>query len=189
MIPTVIVHCRALGRSLESMLRHIPDAIVFDAPQAPQHAGCIAGHQYAVRLARQHGWEAVGVLEDDCQFTEHFDTARWLTDLEWARTHGYNVLNGGCVRVANPRLARSGLYAIDRFKSAHCVAYLPAAFPAIDRLIYPMDYMIGRLGTRPLVTVPFVAIQAPGVSGHLFKHTDYAEDYARQEQRLLGVAA
>lgn len=186
MIPTVVVHCAALGRSLDHIRAHVPDVIVFDAPLAPQHAGCIAGHQHAVALARRYGWDAVGVLEDDCQFTEAFSGEQWTADVAWARTHGYDMVNGGCIRAANPRLVRSGLVAVDRFKSAHCVAYLPGAFSVVDRLVYPMDYMLGRLGARAVVTVPFVAIQAPGVSGHLGRFTDYASDYAEREQRLLG---
>lgn len=188
MIPTVIVHCRPLGRSLDHMLAHVPDAIVFDAPVAPQHAGCIAGHQYAVQLAREHGWDAVGVLEDDCTFLDTFDTAQWVADVEWARAHGYTMVNGGVIRAANPRRVRDGLVAVDRFKSAHCVTYLPGAFPVVDRLVYPMDYMLGRLGAKALVTVPFVAVQAGCVSGHLHRYTDYADEYRQAEQRLQEAA-
>lgn len=189
MIPTVIVHCPALGRSLDHMFQYIPDAIVFEAPVAEKHGGCIAGHQHAVKLARKHKWDAVGVLEDDCQFTEAFDTQRWQADVAWARAHGYDVVNGGVIRAANPRRVRDGLFAVDRFKSAHCVVYLSKAFSAVDRLIYPMDYMIGRLGTKPVVTVPFVAIQRPVVSGHLHRFDDNTGQYAAEESRLMGMAA
>lgn len=188
MIPTVIVHCKPLGRSLDHMLAHIPEAFVFDAPVAPNHEGCIAGHQHAVNLARENGWDAVGVLEDDCEFTKAFDSERWMLDVEWARRHGYNVVNGGCFRTARPRKVRDGLYAVTHFKSAHCVVYLPSAFEVVDRLVYPMDVMIGRLGAKPVVTVPFVAIQGKFWSGHLHEMSDYHEDYAQQEARLMGIS-
>lgn len=188
MTATVIVHCRALGRSLDHILSRVPDAIVFDAPQAPKHAGCIAGHQYAVTLARARGWTAVTVLEDDCQFLDTFDPEQWVEDIEWARAHGFNTVNGGVIRAARPRRVREGLVAVDRFKSAHCVTYLPGAFSVVDRLVYPMDYMLGRLGARAVVTVPFVAVQAGCVSGHLHRYTDYAGDYRETEHRLMGVA-
>lgn len=188
MIPTVVVHCRALGRSLDHIHAAIPDAIVFDAPFASeQHAGCIAGHQYAVQLAREKHWNAVGVVEDDCQFTDAFQPGRWAEDLEWARQHGYSMLNGGCIRAAHPKPVRKGLVAVDRFKSTHCVAYLPAAFDIVDKLVYPMDVMLGRLGAKALVTVPFVAYQAPGVSSHLQAYADNTEEYRMQEARLGGL--
>lgn len=187
MTPTVVVHCRALGRSLDHIRAHVPDVLVFDAPLAPRHAGCIAGHQYAVQLARQHGWPAVTVLEDDCQFTSAFSPGQWQADIDWAAAHGYTLVNGGCIRAAHPRPVRDGLVAVARFKSAHCVAYLPGAFGVVDRLVYPMDYMLGPLGARAVVTVPFVAIQAPGVSGHLGRFTDYATEYAERERVLAGA--
>lgn len=184
MTPAVIVHCQALGRSLEHILDRVPDAVVFDAPLAPNHAGCIAGHQHAVALARRHGWDAVTVFEDDCHFTDAFSTDQWCEDIDWASAHGFSMLNGGCYRVKQPRPVRDGLVAVTRFKSAHCVAYLPQAFGVVDRLVYPMDYMLGKLGAQAVVTVPFVAIQAPGTSGHLDVFTDYADDYREQADRL-----
>lgn len=191
-----IVHCPALGRDLSHIRAHVPGVEVVETPLTPRrsHDGCIAGHQAAVRLAKAHGWSEVMVLEDDCIFTDAFSMDRWLSDLSWARSHGYTFLNGGCFSTRHPRLVREGLFAVERFKSSHCVIYLPEAYDLVERLVFPMDVMIGRLGARVVVTHPFVAIQGLSYSGIQRQPANYVAAYARHEAYLgslmpAGVAA
>lgn len=183
-----IVHCAELGRDLAPILARVPDAAVQLAPRTPgTHAGCIAGHQAIVRQAKREKWSAVFVIEDDCAFTEAFSLEQWEKDVAWAGQNGYNVLVGGCVATRNARRARAGLAAIDYFKSSHCIAYLPSAYDVVLRLVEPMDVMIGKLGAKPLVTVPFVAVQRPSFSGIQQRDVDYLPRYAQHEAHLAAL--
>ncbi len=86
-----------------------------------------------------------------------------------------------------PRPARSGLVAVDRFYSAHCIAYHASAYDVALRMRRPLDVQLGDLGARPVVAVPFVAHQRPGWSAHMRKLTDYTKMYVRHESHLLRV--
>ncbi len=182
-LPACVVHCPSLGRDLTHIRKHVPDVQVLETPRTPfSHDGCIAGHQAAVRQAQAHHWPAVMVLEDDCTFTDAFAT--WIADVQWAATHGYTVLTGGAWSARNPRWVRDGLYAVDWFKSSHCVVYLADAYPLVAQLRFPMDVMIGKLGARIVLTSPFVAIQASGYSGIQDRLVDDGPGYRRHEARL-----
>lgn len=185
MIPAAIVRCAALERDLSGILARVPHAVIEEAPLTPgSHAGCIAGHQAIVRAAQRERWPAVFVIEDDCAFTAMFDLDRWEADAHWAGAHGFDVVAGGCVSTAHPRRVRQGLFAVDRFKSSHCVVYLASAYDVVLRLTEPMDLMIGRLGAKCVVTYPFVAIQQPGYSGIQRRDVDYRAMYIRHEEAL-----
>ncbi len=184
-LPACVVHCPSLGRDLTHIRKHVPDVQVLETPRTPfSHDGCIAGHQAAVRQAQAHHWPAVMVLEDDCTFTDAFAWPTWIADVQWAATHGYTVLTGGAWSARNPRWVRDGLYAVDWFKSSHCVVYLADAYPLVAQLRFPMDVMIGKLGARIVLTSPFVAIQASGYSGIQDRLVDDGPGYRRHEARL-----
>jgi len=188
--PAVIAHCPELGRDLSQLLRAVPHAIVYRAPRTDNgHDGCIAAHRGIVQMARDRGWSSVFVMEDDCSFTEAFDLKRWERDIRWAGKRGYDVLAGGCVSTRNPTLVRDGLFAVERFKSTHCVAYHSGAFDIVDRVVPPIDLQLGTLGAKCVVTFPYVAVQGPSVSGILNRPVDYRPMYARHEAQLALLAA
>lgn len=189
MTPAVIIACPELGRDLRPILAAVPDAVVYRAARKPErHEGLRLALQGAARLARANKWPAVFIIEDDCAFTEHFDRARWEADGAWAFKHGYTLLNGGCFSAARPRRVRDGLVAVDRFKSSHCILVHHSAYDVLERLVYPVDVSMGKLGARPVVTVPFVAVQAPVISGHLDRFEDNLHMYARCESLLRAAA-
>lgn len=190
MIPAVIAHCPELGRDIAGIHAAVPQAIVHRAAKFPPHThdGCIAAHQAIVRMAIAEDWPAVFAIEDDCAFTPAFSLAQWEADVAWAAAHGYNVLTGGCISARHPRLVRAGLFAVERFKSLHCVVYLRSAYAIVLRVVYPIDVMLGRLGARCLMAYPFVALQAPGYSGIQDRIVDYGPRYRRYEQELGALA-
>lgn len=186
----MILHCPELGRDIAPLLARVPDAIVFRSARTPNgHDGCLAGHKAIVRMAIDEGWSGVFLMEDDCQFTPAFSRDQWDADVEWAGRNGYDVVTGGSVSTKNARQVRPGLFAVDRFKSTHCIAYLPPAYDVVRRLVFPIDLMIGRLGARPLVTFPFVALQRPGFSGLLERFIDYTPEYDRHAAHLAALVS
>lgn len=192
MIPAVILTCQALQRDLSPIFHRVPDALTYQTEHLPeQHEGVRRGYQAVARMARANGWPAVFLMEDDCAFTEHFDRAQWEADAAWAFLHGFTLLNGGVFSAANPRPVRHGLVAVDRFKSSHCIVVQRSAFEVLERLEYPADVTMGQFGAKPVVTVPFVAVQGKVHSGHLDRVTDYRARYAETEAslRALGRAA
>lgn len=185
MIPAVIAYCPALGRDIAGLQAAVPGARVYSSGRVPRgEDGCLAAHQAVVRMAAKAGWPAVFLMEDDCSFTPHFSLARWEADAAWAAAQGYDVLTGGCISARRPRLVRAGLFAVDWFKSAHCVVYREPAYPVVLRAGQPLDLSLGRLGARCLMTYPFVAVQAPGFSGIRNRDVDYRAKYARYEHEL-----
>lgn len=189
MTPAVILTCPELGRDLSPILAAVPDAITFRSARLPERQeGVRLAYQGVARMARANGWPAVFLMEDDCAFTTHFDRARWEADGAWAFSHGYTLLNGGCFSAARPRHARSGLVAVHHFKSSHCIMVSAAAYGVLEQLVYPVDVSMGKLGARSVVTVPFVAVQAPVVSGHLDRFQDNSAFYAKCETSLKAAA-
>ncbi|HEX7770335.1 MAG TPA: hypothetical protein VF422_09960 [Dokdonella sp.] len=189
MIPAVIMTCPALNRDVAPILAKVPDAIIWNTEHLPeQHEGLRRGLARVAEMARRLGWPAAWILEDDCQFTEHFDRARFESDAAWAFLHGYTLLNGGVFSAANPRPVREGLVAVDRFKSSHCIVVHHSAYDVLERLGYPADVTMGTLGAKSVVTVPFVAVQGAVHSGHLDRQTDFRARYAQTEASLRQIA-
>lgn len=188
MIPAVILTCAELNRDIVPILTAVPDAIIFHTEYLPErHEGVRRGYARVAKMARRLGWPAVFLMEDDCQFTEHFDRSQWEADAAWAFLHGFTLLNGGVFSAANPRPVRHGLVAVDRFKSSHCIVVHQSAYDVLEQLVYPVDVAMGQLGAAPVVTVPFVAVQAPVHSGHLDRPTDYRDRYASTEASLRAI--
>lgn len=191
-IPAVVMHCPSLGRSLDRLRLQVPDLQVHLGVILPDgYWANVLGYQAIVRRARAEGWESVWILEDDCQFAPTFSVDQWLKDWAWCRAQGFNLLTGGCVAARNPRAIRSGLFAVERFKSTHCAIYHESIYDAILGLTCgPFDKQISKArGVRAVLTHPFGAVQAPGYSGILGRVKDYTPEYARLEAELAGVPA
>lgn len=184
--PLFILHCPSLGRDLEPILARVPEAQIAEGPRLTDgYAGCTAGHQAIVRRAMTGGWPAVGIFEDDCAFTDAFSVAQWRADARWAAQRGYQAVIGGSVSTRGARLVRTGLYAVERFKSTHCVTYLRSAFETVLRVgAGPIDKQLSKLGLRTVLTVPFVAVQRIAFSGALHRIVDYGPQYIRHETTL-----
>ena len=189
MIPTVIAHCPDLGRDIRPLIGRLPGVRVFEGTRLPEgQDGAVFSHHSIVELAKVQGWPCVWVLEDDCSFTPSFSLAQWQADTVWMLQQGYQVLTGGCIAAANPRLVRRGLFAVDRFKSAHCVVYAASAYDTVLIAGPPLDLQLGRLGLKCLMTYPFAAVQAPSFSGLLNRQVDYRPRYTRYEAELEALA-
>lgn len=189
MIAAVIAHCPVLGRDISGLFKAVPHALVHIAARTTNgHDGCIAAHRAIVQMAREHGWPSVFVMEDDCAFTSAFSLEQWERDIRWAGKHGYNVIAGGCVSTRNPVKVRDGLFAVERFKSTHCVAYHESAYAVVDRVKEPIDLQLGLQGGKCVVVHPFVAVQAPSFSGIQNRDVDYRPMYARHEAHLATLA-
>lgn len=188
MTPAFIMTCPELGRDLSPITARVAHATAFHSAFIPErHEGLRMAYRGVAQLARRSGWPAVFLMEDDCQFTEHFSLDRWMEDAGWAFSHGYTLLNGGVFSAANPRPVRAGLVAVDRFKSSHCMVVHASAYGVLEQLVYPVDVSMGRLGAKCVVATPFVAVQGPVMSGHLGQFTDYRARYAESEASLLAL--
>lgn len=151
--------------------------------------GCLESHQAIVRKAKESGWPAVWVLEDDCQFTEAFSLDKWFDAIIWAQTHGFGCVTGGVVGTYGAKLvhrqdAGFSLISVTAFHSAHCIAYLASAYDAVLETEQPFDVSLGQKGARPLVTWPFAAVQRPAFSGILQADVNYLHLYAQHERYL-----
>jgi len=134
-------------------------------PTKPGEAGCLQMHQAAVRRAQLSSLQWVLVLEDDCLLTPAFSLERLAEIARFARTNGYGVVHGGSVLAFNPRKVAPGLLAVDRACSAHFMLYLESGYRAVLEAEQPFDLSIADKGIKPLLTIPFMAIQRKGLSG------------------------
>jgi hypothetical protein len=185
---SVVLHCPHLGRDLAPLYAAIPGLLEHVGLPTPRgEDGCLESHKTIIREAMDAGADRVFVLEDDCAVTSNFDLARWTADADWAATHGYDVLAGGCTLTYAPRLVRAGLIEVAAFHSAHCVVYFQSGYAKALQAVQPYDVSLGRdCGLRCLVAWPFVAVQRPSFSGILQKPVDYVPDYLGH-QAALGV--
>lgn len=180
-----IIYCPHLNRDIRGLLNAVPMPQIWTGEQTEKgEDGCLACHQAIVREAKRLAWPAVFVMEDDCQFTEHFDYERWQDDARWAADHGYDVLVGGCSLTYDEKVVRSGLIEVSAFHSAHCIVYLASSYDAVLRTVQPFDVSVGRSGARVVMTWPFVAVQRPTYSGILKQDVDYRPLYAKHTERL-----
>jgi hypothetical protein len=128
-------------------------------------------------------------MEDDCNFTHHFSWDQWCADADWAQSHGYDVMAGGCTRTYDERKVRDGMIEVSAFHSAHCLVYFRFGYEKALNAVQPYDWSLGRdCGMRCVLVHPFVAVQRPSFSGILQQDVDYVPLYAAHEARL-GVLA
>lgn len=137
----------------------------------PGWKGCNASHQKALRLAIEHTYPWVLVLEDDCQPTMD-SLERFLTLLPtlWKTRDTWDVFLGGCttpkpssVLCYNPPLLRGKGY------TTHFCLYNQPSYTKLLEGIQTSPYVIdGYFMEDPTVrvvyTVPHLAIQASGKS-------------------------
>jgi len=139
------------------------------------------------------GEDRVFVMEDDCAFAAAFDWERWNADADWAQSHGYDVMTGGCTRTYGEKVVRAyttgdrvvRLIEVSAFHSAHCVVYFQSGYAKALLAIQPYDLSLGKdCGLRCVLTWPFVAVQRPSFSGILRQPVDYVPFYEAHERRL-----
>jgi GR25 family glycosyltransferase involved in LPS biosynthesis len=183
---SVVLHAPHLGRDLRALHEAVPDLLIYEGERTPKgEDGCLEGHKTIVREAMELGERRVFVMEDDCEFTPHFDWERWQTDATWAEFHGYDVMVGGCTRTYGEKAVRYGMIEVSAFHSAHCVVYFASGYEKALKAVQPYDLSLGTIcGMRCVLTHPFVAVQRPSFSGILQQDVDYVPLYERHEARL-----
>lgn len=168
----------------------IPNLLIYEGVQTERgEDGCLLGHLDIIKDAQDAGAKMVFVVEDDCQFTDHWRWYEWQANALWAQEQGYDVLVGGCVQTYNPRVVRTRggtIIEVEAFHSAHCLVYMESAYDKIiDSARQPFDVSIGRdAHCRVVMTWPFVAVQCPSYSGILHKHVNYVPLYEQYEEHL-----
>lgn len=185
---SIILYCPHLDRDLRPVFKQVPNTLILTGYPTPQgHDGCLEMHKQAIRIAKHHGWDRVFVMEDDCDFTPAFSWDAWQQDATRAREIGGDMLVGGCVGTYGARRLTDRLVAVDRFHSAHCVVYFSSGYDRALNAVQPYDISLGEVGVRPIVTVPFVAVQKPSFSGILLQDVNYVPLYHMHEQYLLSL--
>lgn len=185
---SVVLRCQHLGRDIAHLQATIPGLVIYEGLPTPKgEDGCLEGHKAIIREAMALGVARLWVVEDDCQWTAHFDLARWEADADWAEAHGYDVLVGGATRTYTERVVRDGLIEVAAFHSAHCVVYFQSGYEKALQAVQPLDVSLGRdCGMRCVLVHPFVAVQCPSFSGILQRPVDYVPHYQHHE-RVLGA--
>ncbi len=182
----VILYCPHLNRDIRGILAQVPNPMIETGYQTPLgHDGCLECHKSIVRKAQAENAHAVTAIEDDCEFTVHFNYDRWIEDAAWARNNGYDVLVGGSTRTYDEKIVREGMIEVSAFHSAHFVTYFQSGYAKILKAVQPFDYSLGaNCGCRVVVKWPFVAVQRASFSGILQQNVDYVPLYQAHEQAL-----
>lgn len=190
---SVVLTAPHLNRSLDAIRARIPDLEVYEGAYTPRgEDGCLENHKAVLRQALADDNPRLFVMEDDCEFTEHFTLERWEADAAWADAQGYDVLVGGSTRTYREHCVRAGLIEVSAFHSAHCLVYFRSGYGKALQAVQPYDLSLGRdCGLRCVVAHPFVAVQRPSYSGILREFVDYVPLYHHHEKQLaayLGLA-
>lgn len=204
---SIVLYCPHLGRDLREIHEAVPDLGIFVGEETPKgEDGCLQNHQAVVSWARACGLERVFVMEDDCTFTKRFNFKKWCHDAEWAQSHGYDVMAGGCTRTYDEKVIGSLQETVDfpashdvelrlgklttfvevsAFHSAHCLVYFKSGYEKVLNAVQPYDLSLGRdCGMRCVLVHPFVAVQRKSFSGILRRDVNYEPLYEQHEQRL-----
>lgn len=183
---SVVLYAPHLDRDLRGLHESVPGLLIHVGHQTPSGAdGCLESHKAVIREAAALNERRVFVLEDDCQFTGHFNWTSWLADAEWAQAHGYDVMAGGCTRTYDERRVRDGMIEVGAFHSAHCVVYFESGYGKALEATQPYDLSLGRdCGMRCVLVHPFVAVQRPSFSGILRQDVNYVPYYQQHEAAL-----
>ena len=183
---SVVLRCRHLKRDISRLQDALPGLLIYEGLPTPRgEDGCLEGHKDIIREAMSLGCDRVFVMEDDCQFTKHFDLVKWHDDAYWAESQGYDVMCGGSTRTYNEKVVRDGMIEVEAFHSAHCVVYFKSGFEKALQAVQPYDLSLGRdCKMRCVLVHPFVAVQKPSFSGILREQVDYVPFYRGHEKAL-----
>jgi len=184
---SVVLYTPHLDRDLSRLAAAVPDLHIQVGERTERgEDGCLESHKEAVRTAIELNEPKLFVMEDDCEFTRHFDYERWLRDAEWAQANGYDVMVGGCTRTYDEKLVRDGMVGVSGFHSAHCIMYFESSYAKVLNAVQPYDLSICRdCGCKAVMTIPFVAVQRPSYSGILRVNVDYVPYYELNERSLV----
>ena len=185
---SVVLYCPYLSRNISGLHEVVPNLLIYVGEQTPKgEDGCLEGHKAIIREAMELGEPRIFVMEDDCEFTMHFDWHRWNADANWAEAHGYDVMAGGSTRTYNEKVVRDGMIEVSAFHSAHCLVYFASGYEKALKAMQPYDWSLGRdCGMRCVLVHPFVAVQRPSFSGILKQQVNYVPLYQKHEA-VLGV--
>lgn len=183
---SVVLYAPHLGRSLTALRAAVPHLGVLTGQRTPRgEDGCLESHKAVIRESMALGDPRLFVLEDDTQFTEHFNWARWCADAAWAESAGYDVMVGGSTRTYCERVVRDGMIEVGAFHSTHCYVIFRSGYAKALQAVQPYDLSLGATcGLRCVLTWPFVAVQRPSYSGILQQSVDYVPLYQAHEARL-----
>jgi hypothetical protein len=190
---SVVLYAPHLGRDFSALREALPTDldVIVGARTERGEDGCLENHKRAIRLFQHE--DRIFVMEDDCQFTQHFDYARWCADADWAQANGYDVMAGGCTRTYDEKVVRDGMIEVEAFHSAHCVVYFKSGYEKALNAVQPYDMSLGRdCKMRCVLVYPFVAVQRPSYSGILKQMVDYVPLYGGHEMELrmsLGLSS
>jgi GR25 family glycosyltransferase involved in LPS biosynthesis len=197
MIPAIVINLDSRRDRWEWILQHFNNVKILKIERFPaiKHnkgtSGCLLSHQTIVKYAKEHNYEMVIVLEDDCKVCSDFDfrfplVINWLLEnkSEW------DVFNGGPAYVKinhrtkvlcrQPNILRvSGLM-------CHFTIYNKSSYDNIlnateDDII---DEYIVDNNLRQVTTVPLLATQIPSQSNAQLGYKNYSREFLRSDRRL-----
>lgn len=183
---SVVLYCPSLDRDLRGLHEAVPDLLIHEGQRTTKgEDGCLEGHKEIVCEAMALGEPRVFIVEDDCQFTQHFNWMAWLADADWAEEQGYDVMSGGSTRTYDQKIVRTGMVEVSAFHSSHCVVYFVSGYEKMLKAVSPLDWSLGRdCGMRCVLVHPFVAVQRAAFSGIEHRQVDYVPLYQQHEAAL-----
>jgi len=150
--------------------------------------GCSRSQKSIVQRAKDEGWPAVWIMEDDCVFTPHFDLQNWIQTVHQALEAGYQVVVGGSANGQQPSKSQiRHLVTVQGFSSCHCWVLRADGYEAVlgvDETV-PIDVAVSQLKLTKACRVPLIARQLPSMSSiqHIFE--DYTILFDQAERNML----
>lgn len=184
-----IIH--APKRDITELQAQVPFARIFPAIMHRNgRIGCLLSHQWCLQEAQAAGAPYVWVMEDDCWLTPEFTLEKWQGHIDYLLASDYDLLVGGSYKLFHPHKVTPELVGGDDYNSSHCVVYKATCYKKM--LAFPehkghIDRLAGVAGLRPLVTVPYMAVQRPCKSLVCGQETDYLAQFYTHEQELRRI--
>jgi len=192
MIPAFVVHQSSNAERepiVADLERKVPG---LERVEALMHAngivGCSRSHKRIIQRAKDAGWPAVWIMEDDCVFTPHFDLQDWTQTVHQALDAGYHIVVGGSANGQTPSKSPiQHLVTVQGFSSCHCWVLRADGYDAVLNVndTLPIDVAVSQLALTKACRVPLIARQQPSLSSiqHIFE--DYTILFDQAERNML----
>ena len=165
----------------------------------PGYIGCTLSHMKCMELALEHGYDWVLILEDDCQVKpnakQHFTAL--LPELWKRRSEWDNYFAGPLFINDNPVIVnkRLGLFNVGGDCTHFVLVHKEGCKNILNKLAslekIPIIDLFYKTEIRTFTSVPYIAIQRPGISNiqgnNNGKYEDHTETFNKTEQKLLAL--
>lgn len=208
--PTLVINLnkdtdrlKTIKKDFESAGWPVPLERVEAVERKPGYIGCTLSHIKCMKLALERNYEWTLIIEDDCLLKpgarDRFIALLpelWNTRADWDNYYAGPVAIFPNTKSKAKLINRSlGLFKISGASTHFVLVHKESCKKILNKLAsletIPIIDMFYKNNMRTLTSVPYIAIQKPGMSNIQNKkgteYTDFTEEFNKSEQQLIAA--